>query len=56
MPLHTLRKSKNFTNMITASRKLVAFLSVLTLLFAGSVVVANAAVKQGAKCTKAGKS
>ncbi len=55
MPLHTLRKSKNFTNMITASRKLVAFLSVLTLLFAGSVVVANAAVKQGAKCTKAGK-
>ena len=55
MPLHTLRKSKNFTNMITASRKLAAFLSVLTLLFAGSVVVANAAVKQGAKCTKAGK-
>ena len=54
-PLHTLRKSKNFTNMITASRKLVAFLSVLTLLFAGSVVVANAAVKQGAKCTKVGK-
>jgi hypothetical protein len=41
--------------MMTASRKLVAFLSVLTLLFAGSVVVANAAVKQGAKCTKAGK-
>ena len=41
--------------MIAASRKLAAFLSVLTLLFAGSVVVANAAVKQGAKCTKAGK-
>jgi M6 family metalloprotease-like protein len=54
-PLHTLRKSKNFTNMITANRKLVAFLSVLTLLFSGSVVVANAAVKQGAKCTKVGK-
>ena len=42
--------------MITASRKLVAFLSVLTLLFSGSVVVANAAVKQGGKCTKVGKS
>lgn len=41
--------------MMTASRKLVAFLSVLTLLFSGSVVVANAAVKQGAKCTKVGK-
>jgi M6 family metalloprotease-like protein len=41
--------------MITANRKLVAFLSVLTLLFSGSVVVANAAVKQGAKCTKVGK-
>jgi len=54
-PLHTLRKSKNLTNMITANRKLVAFLSVLTLLFSGSVVVANAAVKQGAKCTKVGK-
>lgn len=40
---------------MTASRKLVAFLSVLTLLFSGSVVVANAAVKQGAKCTKVGK-
>jgi hypothetical protein len=42
--------------MIIGSRKLFAFLSVLTLLFAGSVVVANAAVKQGAKCTKPGKS
>jgi M6 family metalloprotease-like protein len=42
--------------MNTRGKKLVAFLSVLTLLFAGSVVVANAAVKQGAKCTKAGKS
>ena len=41
--------------MMTASRKLAAFLSVLTLLLAGSVVVANAAVKQGAKCTKVGK-
>ena len=40
---------------MTASRKLAAFLSVLTLLLAGSVVVANAAVKQGAKCTKVGK-
>jgi M6 family metalloprotease-like protein len=41
--------------MITASKKLVAFLSVLTLLFSGSVVLANAAVKQGSKCTKVGK-
>jgi hypothetical protein len=49
-PLHTLRKSKNLTNMITANRKLVAFLSVLTLLFSGSVVVANAATKIGATC------
>jgi len=48
----TLRKSKNLTNMITANRKLVAFLAVLTLLLSGSVAVANAAVKQGAKCTK----
>jgi hypothetical protein len=36
--------------MITANRKLIAFLSVLTLLFAGSVEVANAATKIGATC------
>jgi M6 family metalloprotease-like protein len=54
-PLHTLRKSKNFTDMISANRKITAFLSVLILLFSGSVVAAQAAVKQGAKCTKVGK-
>lgn len=53
--LHTLRKSKSFTNMISANRKITAFLSVLILLFSGSVVAAQAAVKQGAKCTKVGK-
>jgi len=41
--------------MNTRNKKLVAFISVLTLLLSGSVVIANAAVKQGAKCTKAGK-
>jgi M6 family metalloprotease-like protein len=41
--------------MNSKSKKLVAFISVLTLLFSGSVAVANAAVKQGAKCTKVGK-
>jgi M6 family metalloprotease-like protein len=41
--------------MNSASKKLVAFISALTLLLSGSVAVANAAVKQGAKCTKEGK-
>ncbi len=41
--------------MNARNKKLVAFISVLTLLLSGSVVIANAAVKQGAKCTKAGK-
>ena len=41
--------------MNSASKKLVAFISALTLLLSGSVAVANAAVKQGAKCTKVGK-
>jgi M6 family metalloprotease-like protein len=36
--------------------KLVAFISVLTLFLSGSLVTANAVVKQGAKCTKVGKS
>jgi hypothetical protein len=38
--------------MNSRGKKLVVFISVLTLLLSGSVVVANAAVKQGAKCTK----
>jgi len=41
--------------MNTRNKKLVAFISVLTLLLSGSIDIANAAVKQGAKCTKAGK-
>ena len=41
--------------MNSASKKLVAFISVLSLLLSGSMVIANAAVKQGAKCTKVGK-
>jgi M6 family metalloprotease-like protein len=41
--------------MNSRGKKLVVFISVLTLLLSGSVVVANAAVKQGAKCTKVGK-
>jgi M6 family metalloprotease-like protein len=36
--------------------KLVAFISVLTLFLSGSLVTANAVVKQGAKCTKVGNS
>jgi hypothetical protein len=39
--------------MNSRGKKLVVFISVLTLLLSGSAVVANAAVKQGAKCTKA---
>ena len=42
--------------MNSASRKLVAFISALALFLSGSVVIANAAVKQGDKCTKVGKS
>jgi hypothetical protein len=42
--------------MNSANKKLVASISVLVLLFSGSAAVANTAVKQGAKCTKAGKS
>jgi M6 family metalloprotease-like protein len=41
--------------MNSRGKKLVVFISVLTLLLSGSVAVANAAVKQGAKCTKVGK-
>ena len=41
--------------MKSRGKKLVAFISVLTLLLSGSAVIANAAVKQGAKCTKVGK-
>jgi M6 family metalloprotease-like protein len=41
--------------MNSASKKLVVFISALTLLLSGSVAVANAAIKQGAKCTKEGK-
>ena len=39
--------------MNSRGKKLVAFISVLTLLLSGSVAVANAAVEQGAICTKA---
>jgi M6 family metalloprotease-like protein len=42
--------------MNSASMKLVAFISVLTLFLSGSLVTANAVVKQGAKCTKVGNS